>query len=177
MRWPPSTPWGEATKIAQTILARGADDLLALKDTQKSLAREVALFFDLPEQRGTAHVTTDGDHGRIEVRSHWVSTSVDWLHADRPAPGEPRFPGLKAVAMVEAEVERDGRTTTSRRYFLSSPALDPALLARAVRAHGGIENRLHWVLDVVFHDDLMRLRTDMEPTWNRKTWPPSNTWQ
>ena len=159
---------GIQTKIAKCILARGADYLLALKDNQKSLATEVALFFDTTERRGPeqlspVHTTTDGDHGRIETRSHWVSTSVDWLQPDRSAPGEPRFPGLKAVAMVEARVERDGKTTTSRRFFLSSLALDPPLLARAVRAHWGIENRLHWVLDVAFHDDLMRLRTDQGP--------------
>lgn len=154
---------GTQTKIAQCILARGADYLLALKDNQKSLATEVALFFDAPDQRGEPHTTTDGDHGRIETRRHWVSTSVDWLRSDRCAPGEPRFPGLKAIAMVESEVERDGKTTTSRRFFLSSMAIDPALLARAVRAHWGIENRLHWVLDVVFHDDLMRLRTEDGP--------------
>jgi predicted transposase YbfD/YdcC len=154
---------GTQTKIAGTILTRGADYLLALKDNQKSLATEVALFFDAHEQRGPAHVTTDADHGRIETRRHWVSHDVGWLNGDRRAPGEPRFPGLKAIAMVEACVERDGKTTTSRRYFLSSLAPDPALLARAVRAHWGIENRLHWVLDVVFHDDLMRLRTGNGP--------------
>lgn len=86
-----------------------------------------------------------------------------WLTTDRRFPGEPRFPGLKAVAMVEATVERRGSNTTARRYFLSSLPLDPRTLAHAVRAHWGIENRLHWVLDVVFHDDLMRLRTRHGP--------------
>ena len=155
---------GTQTKIAETILARGADYLLALKDNQRSLAEEVALFFDTPEQRSLAPFeTTDADHGRIETRRHWVSHDVAWLNGDRRAPGEPRFPGLKAIAMVEAEVERGGKTTIARRFFLSSLPLDPPLLARAVRAHWGIENRLHWVLDVVFHDDLMRLRTDNGP--------------
>ena len=65
--------------------------------------------------------------------------------------------------MVEAEVERDGETSTARRYYLSSAQLDAATFARAVRAHWGIENRLHWVLDVVFHDDLARLRTGHGP--------------
>jgi predicted transposase YbfD/YdcC len=155
---------GTQTKIAQAILARGADYLLALKDNQRSLADEVALFFEAPEQQAApAFGTTDADHGRIEIRRHKVSHDVAWLNGDRCAPGEPRFPGLKAIAMVEAEVERDGKTSRSRRFFLSSLPLDDRLLARAVRAHWGIENRLHWVLDVVFHDDLMRLRTDNGP--------------
>jgi predicted transposase YbfD/YdcC len=155
---------GTQTKIAETILARGADYLLAIKDNQRSLAEEVALFFDAPGQRSQAPFeTTDADHGRIETRRHWVSHEVAWLNGDRRAPGEPRFPGLKAIAMVEAEVEREGKTTLARRFFLSSLPLDAALLARAVRAHWGIENRLHWVLDVVFHDDLMRLRTGNGP--------------
>jgi len=117
------------------------------------------------------HDTTDPDHGRIEIRRRFVSHQVDWLAADRRCPGEPRFPGLKAIAMVEAVVEnkRTGETTIARRCFLASLALDARLLAKAVRAHWGIENRLHWVLDVVFHDDLRRMRTEHGP----KKWPPS----
>jgi len=77
---------------------------------------------------------------------------------------EPRFPGLKAIAaMVEATVERRGTVSTARRYFLCSMAIDDSTLARAARAHWGTENRLHWVLDAVFHDDLMRLRTKHGP--------------
>jgi predicted transposase YbfD/YdcC len=147
--------------IAETIRARGADYLLALKDNQPTLAQDVRLFFEaatLP-----IYETTDGDHGRIEVRRHQVSYEVDCLTGDRRFPGEPRFPDLAMVAMIAAEVERNGKTTTARRYYLSSAKLEPAQFARAVRAHWGIENRLHWVLDVVFHDDLMRLRTDNGP--------------
>lgn len=155
---------GCQTRIAQTILDRGADYLLALKDNQPSLAGEVALFFQTPAAGAAdSFETIDADHGRIETRRHWVSHDVGWLTTTRRFPGEPRFPGLKAIAMVEATVERGGTITTARRYFLSSLALDPRTLARAVRAHWGIENRLHWVLDVVFHDDLMRLRTDHGP--------------
>jgi predicted transposase YbfD/YdcC len=65
--------------------------------------------------------------------------------------------------MVEAEVERGGTTTVARRYYLSSAGLDAATFARAVRSHWAIENRLHWVLDVVFRDDLVRLRTGHGP--------------
>ena len=155
---------GTQTKIAGSILARGADYLLALKDNQTRLAEEVALCFDSPEQRAIAPFeTTDADHGRIEIRRHRVSHDVAWLNGDRRAPGEPGFPGLRAIALLEAITERDGRATTARRFFLASLPMDARLLARAVRAHWAIENRLHWVLDVVFDDDLMRLRTDNGP--------------
>lgn len=100
---------------------------------------------------------------RIETRRHAVSRQVDWLATDRRFPGEPRFPGLAAIARVEAEVERDRRITTAHRFYLSSAALDARLFARAVRAHWGIENQFHWVMDVVFHDDLMRLLTQHGP--------------
>ena len=151
--------------IATAIRAKGADYLLALKDNQPSLADEVRLFFDQPEatDQRLAHTTTDADHGRIETRHHRVSHDVGWLTTDRRFPGEPRFPDLAAIAMVEAVVEHRGRTTTARRYFLCSAALEAKALAAAVRAHWGIENRLHWVMDVVFHDDLMRLRTEHGP--------------
>jgi predicted transposase YbfD/YdcC len=155
---------GCQTRIAQAILDRGADYLLALKDNQPSLAREVEMFFQTSEvQPADAFETIDADHGRIETRRHQVSHDVDWLTTERRFPGEPRFPGLKAIAMVEATVERRGTITTARRYFVASVPIDPRTLARAVRAHWGIENRLHWVLDVVFHDDLMRLRTNHGP--------------
>lgn len=150
--------------IAEAIRAKGADYLLALKDNWATLAEDVRLFFErAPASALDTHETVDGDHGRIETRRHAVSHDVSWLTTGRRFPGEPRFPGLAAIVMVEAEVERDGNTTTARRYYLSSASLDARLAARAVRAHWGVENRLHWVMDVVFHDDLMRLRTNHGP--------------
>jgi predicted transposase YbfD/YdcC len=150
--------------IAEAIRGKGADYLPALKDNWPALAGEVRLFFDrAPAGSLDTHETIDADHGRIETRHHAVSREVGWLTTDRRFPGEPRFPGLAAIAMVEAEVERDGRTTRARRFYPGSAPLDAPLFARAVRAHWGVENRLHWVMDVVFHDDLMRLRTEHGP--------------
>lgn len=148
--------------IASAIRAKGADYLLALKDNWPTLADEVRLYFD-SQPVGDSHETTDGDHGRIEVRRHRVSHDVAWLASDRRFPGEPRFPDLAMIGMVEAEVERDGKTTTARRYYLASAKLSARQFAHAVRAHWGVENRFHWVMDVVFHDDLMRLRTQNGP--------------
>jgi predicted transposase YbfD/YdcC len=129
-------------EIAQAIRAKGADYLLALKDNWPTLAEEVRLYFDR-EPALDVHETTDGDHGRIEIRRHRVCHDVAWLESDRRFPGEPRFPDLAAIAMVEAVVERDGRTSRARRYFLSSAPLCARTFARAVRAHWGVENRLH----------------------------------
>jgi predicted transposase YbfD/YdcC len=67
------------------------------------------------------------------------------------------------IGMVETRVARNGAIACERRYYLSSTTLDAKTFAMAVRAHWGIENRLHWVLDVVFHDDLARLRSQNEP--------------
>lgn len=157
---------GCQTEIAEAIIAKDADYLLALKANQLSLAGEVELFFADPKRCPDKPLeTVEADHGRIETRRHFVSHDVDWLASDRRFPGEPRFPGLKAIAMLEAIVEdkATGAVTTARRFYISSLALNPVFFAKAARAHWGIENRLHWVLDVVFHDDLMRLRTANGP--------------
>ena len=155
---------GCQTKIAQKILDKDADYLLAVKENWPNLHAEIERYFDDPSTAGLLrYETTDGDHGRIELRRHAVSHDVAFLQTDRRFPGEPRFPGLTAIAMVEAEVERGGKTSIERRFYLSSITLDAELFARAVRSHWHIENRLHWVLDVVFHEDLNRLRSGHGP--------------
>jgi predicted transposase YbfD/YdcC len=155
---------GCQTEIAKAIRGKAADYLLALKDNWPALAEEVRRAFDTaPAGTLDTHETTDGDHGRIEIRRAFVSHDTGWITSDRRFPGEWRFEGLAMIGMVEAEVERDGRVSIARRYYLSSAPLSARAFAAAVRAHWGIENRLHWVMDVVFHDDLMRLRTGSGP--------------
>ena len=155
---------GCQTKIAQAILERGGNYLLAVKDNQSSLHDEIRRYLDDPAANlHSRFETADGDHGRVELRRHSVSHDVGWLSTARRFPGEPRFPGLRSIAMVEAEVERNGTSSLERRYYLSSMPLDAKLFAHAVRCHWHIENRLHWVLDVVFHEDLNRLRSGAGP--------------
>jgi predicted transposase YbfD/YdcC len=145
--------------IARQITEAGGDYLLAVKANQPALLEEIELLFKEPPEdlAMDRHETTDGDHGRIEIRRHAVITDLEGLEAPR------RWPALKALAKVEAQVERDGKTTRSTRYYIASTPLDARFLARAVRAHWTIENQLHWILDVVFHDDLARLRTQNGP--------------
>jgi predicted transposase YbfD/YdcC len=156
---------GTQTAIAEKIVARGGDYLLALKANRPLTLREVEAFFADPPKELLLEPfeTTDGDHGRVERRRHFVCHKVDWLFSDRRYADEPRFPHLAMIGMVESAVERNGVLAAERRYYLCSTLLDAKSFAAAVRAHWGVENRLHWVLDVVFHDDLARLRTGYGP--------------
>jgi predicted transposase YbfD/YdcC len=156
---------GTQTDIAERIVAGGGDYLLSLKANWPTLLKDVEDFFADPRAEGIEpiHITTDADHGRIEERRHFVSYNVDWLLSERRYPGEPRFPHLAMIAMVESKTERNGGLAAERRYYLSSAKLDAEVFALGLRAHWGVENRLHWVLDVVFHDDLVRLRTGHGP--------------
>lgn len=155
---------GTQRAIAQTIRRRGGDYLLSLKENWPATYKDVEAYFaDPPPGALQTVATTDGEHGRIEHRNHALCHDVAWLFSNRRYPGEPSFPDLAMIAMVEATTERNAKTGRERRYYLCSAKLDPTAFARAVRAHWGIENRLHWVLDVIFHDDLARLRTGHGP--------------
>jgi predicted transposase YbfD/YdcC len=96
-------------------------------------------------------------HGRLEVREHWVLADPAVLRylTERVTP----WPGLRAVGMVQAQrTLPDGTTTREARSYLLSTPLSAQRLGEAVRAHWGIENQLHWLLDVAFHEDDSRVR-------------------
>jgi predicted transposase YbfD/YdcC len=155
---------GTQGAIAEAIRGRGGDYLLALKANRPAMLTDVQAFFaDPPPGTVLRHETLGKDHGRIEIRRHAVCHDVAWLFSDRRYPDEPAFPDLAMVGMIEAETERGGKVEREQRYYLASAKLDPAAFAHAARGHWGIENRLHWVLDVVFRDDLARLRTGHGP--------------
>ena len=109
------------------------------------------------------HETVDADHGRVERRRHAISQNTAWLFSDRRYAGEPVMPGLASIAVVDSIVERDGQTSRSRRYYVSSACLSPERFATAVRAHWSIENSQHWVLDMAFDEDRARNRKDNGP--------------
>ena len=100
------------TKIAEAIRDKGADYLPALKDNWPALRTEVERFFADPEAD-----FCERDHGRIETRRHAVCRQIDWLKSDRRFPGERRFRDLAMIAMVEAEVQRVGKTLDRTALF------------------------------------------------------------
>lgn len=155
-------------KIAKAIRDAGADYLLALKQNQETLHRDVVEF--LEEQRACGFAdcspghwqtleTTDADHGRIEVRRHWIVDDIDWLKERHPD-----WLDLTSIAMVEATIEApDGSTTCQTRYYIASLTADANEFARASRQHWGVESGLHYVLDVVFREDDCRIRSQNGP--------------
>jgi predicted transposase YbfD/YdcC len=145
--------------IARAIRDAGADYLLAVKANQPTLRAEVAAAFATsPAASIETDTTLDKGHGRIEARTVSVRHEVDWLAGKHRFPGELRLPEPACLVRVETSVERSGKAHNETRYYIASARLSAARAAEAVRGHWGIENRLHWVLDVVFGDDQSRLR-------------------
>jgi predicted transposase YbfD/YdcC len=168
-------------ETARHVVEQGGDYLLGLKGNQESLHEAVRLFFDDAIQRNFEEPGRDGpaviqhascelqekDHGRIELRKCTVVAAephLRWLDPDG------QWAGLASIILIESE-RRTGSdfeiVTTERRFYISSlPGLskkDARRTARAVRAHWGIENCLHWVLDVAFREDDSRTRRHHGP--------------
>lgn len=151
-------------ETARLVLERGGDYLFALKKNRPAAHADVEAYFADPAAAlAQSFQTTDADHGRLEVRRHDVVHDVAWLFPDDADPDRPAMPALATIGRVVAAVERDGRTTVSTRYYLSSARLGAEAFAKAVRGHWAIENGLHWVLDTAFHEDNARARKDHGP--------------
>jgi predicted transposase YbfD/YdcC len=144
--------------IARQIVDQGGDYALALKGNQGTLHDDVVLHLNDPASKTIAAApVVEADHGRIETRTATVSTDIAWLIKDH------QWPGLAAVGKVERIREIAGKTTSETAYYLLSAALTPERFNEVVRAHWGVENRLHWRLDVVLNEDQDRSRLGNGP--------------
>ncbi len=149
--------------IAQKILDKKADYVLALKGNQGSLRADVELFATEQKARSfadttiTRDTTVDGDHGRIETRTTTVIHDVAWIQERHD------WPGLEAVVMVESRREINEKIESETRFYLTSLVMVAALMGPVVRSHWAVENSLHWVMDMVFRDDECRVRTEHAP--------------
>lgn len=145
---------GTQTEIAEKIVDKGGDYLLALKDNQPTLHATVATYFnERCEGRVLdTHATDDKAHGREETRRAWVSNTVISIESAE------RWKGLATVIRIESTRVIRGAKSIEVRHYISSRTLTAKQALRAVRSHWGIENGLHWVLDTAFREDDSRIR-------------------
>jgi predicted transposase YbfD/YdcC len=155
--------------IAEKIVAKKADYVLALKGNQGTLREDVELFATEQKANGfkdtqvSRHQTVDGDHGRIETRTYTAFHDIDWLKERHD------WPGLNGVVMVESTREIPGsspgtdKIERETRFYITSLTWLAYQLGPVIRSHWAIENSLHWVMDMIFRDDECRIRTEHAP--------------
>lgn len=146
-------------KTAQKVVEKGADYVLEVKDNQEGLHTAIQELFAYAEEQAFVdcdyHKTVNKGHGRIEIREGWTTSAPDYLWY---LPNLEDWIGLQSIAMVKSQRQTDRETTVEYRYFISSLDSDAQQTLKAVRTHWGIENQLHWILDVVFREDDCRVR-------------------
>jgi predicted transposase YbfD/YdcC len=152
------------TETAEKVIESDAAYVFVVKENQPRLLEAIQALFDDPDEMRWVDCdydrTVDGNHGRIETRQCWTSSDPEYLayiasFAD--------WPGLQSIGMIEAKRRTNEGTTIKRRYFISSLASNAKQLLHAVRTYWGIENKLHWVLDLAFREDESRIRKGNGP--------------
>ena len=157
-------------EIAARIADKNADYVLALKGNHAAVHKEVEEFFtDAVPPCATESAKTiapgtmdffqtlEKDHGRIETRRYWHSSDIEWFQDKK------LWKHLRSFGMVESIRRVKGKNTIERRYYLATLPLDAKTFAKAVRGHWGVENPLHWTLDVTFREDQSRARSKNAP--------------
>ena len=154
---------GTQKEIANQIIDKNADYVLALKGNHGKLHDDIRLFLEAEVGKTKGSKITDSyeeidkGRGRIEHRICYVSDQIHWLEQRK------QWRDLKTVIMVESHVSVGEHTTTEQRYFISSLAANAKQIAEAIRSHWAVEISLHWVLDLTLREDDSRVRKDNAP--------------
>lgn len=157
---------GTQTKIAKTIIDEGGDYLLSVKENQEKLYQDLVGLFSYDQQRNFQEAPyiyakiVDKDHGRLEIRQCWATSDPDYLSTIR---NHEKWKGLNCIAMVEAKRITGKATSVETRFYISSLPGNAERILQSTRDHWGVENGLHWVLDVAFNEDRSRVRKDHAP--------------
>ena len=150
-------------KIVKEIRKSGADYVLSLKGNHGDLHDDISLYLSDARKRkfkGIKHSyykSIDENHGRKEEREYWITDEIGWLV------NRGQWKDLKSIGMVFSRREVKGKISEELRYYLCSIEVNAGKFARAARGHWGVENSLHWVLDVCFREDDCRVRSGNAP--------------
>ena len=149
-----------SNRNSKKVVEQGADYCLALKNNHKIMYQEVENLFhkeitkNIKNKEIDFYQTIDKGHGRTEQRKYWATSQIDWLTQKK------EWINLTSLVCVESLRTVGEKTSIEFRYYISSLPADSKLLAHSIRSHWGVENNLHWVLDVVFAEDYCRIRKD-----------------
>ena len=151
-------------ETAKKVIENNADYVFVVKDNQPRLLEAIQGLFDDPDEMRWVDTdydrTTDGNHGRIETRKCWTTSDPEYLAYIASLAD---WPGLQSIGMIEAKRTTKEGTSVKRRYFISSLESNAKRLLSAARTYWGIENKLHWILDLAFREDESRVRKGNGP--------------